>query len=106
MTDTYPVPYGGTKTIIMIVANVEQYLPNIMHWETLKIQFFISFISRKILFRQLHDLAIRNWYNPYTKQIVGHKLDSHTYLMVNANGEVISQNPRWQNIQPFEKWLV
>lgn len=95
----YPAATAGAKQSLWLSAT-EQYLPNIMHKEAFRDSFLYHSFSESTL-KQLHQLPIQNWYNPYTKQIVGHKLDSHTYLMVNANGDVISPNPRSADYPAF-----
>ncbi|WP_051630094.1 PDxFFG protein [Mycoplasma simbae] len=99
--ETYPTVPAGGKLSLWLSEN-EQYLPNIKLPESLRQSFLTDSFSPSIL-NQLRQRPLLAWYSEYMKKMVGHNIKDHIYLMVNASGQVVNQNPRSAQFPAFHE---
>ncbi|MCS4536861.1 PDxFFG protein [Mycoplasma sp. CSL7475-4] len=95
----YSMVSAGGKQALWLSPD-EIYLPNIKLSQSLTTGFLADSFSPQIL-KQLNQLPYMNWFSPYMKEMVGHDLRKHVYIMVNSSGEVVNENPRAKDYPAF-----
>ncbi|QBF34843.1 PDxFFG protein [Mycoplasmopsis phocirhinis] len=95
----YSTISAGGKQALWLSPD-EIYLPNIKLSQSLTDGFLTGSFSLQTL-KQLNQLPYMNPFGAYMKEMVGHNLRKHIYIMVNENGDVVNENPRAKEFPAF-----
>ncbi|QJR43881.1 PDxFFG protein [Mycoplasma miroungirhinis] len=90
--ETYPTLAAGAKQVLWLDKDT-QYLPNVKLENAFTDGFLIDTFNKQTL-KQINQLPLLNWYGPYTRSLIGIDIKNNSYLTVNANDEIVSENPQ------------